>query len=218
MSETEQETTPTPSAPTADEVVHVIDDDEAVRRSLALLLYSAGYRVETYPSAESFLGAMPQSMGGCVVVDVRMPGMDGLQLQEHLTAQGVLLPVVVVTGHADIALAVRAMKAGARDFIEKPYANSRMIEAVTAALASGRLDLNRARRAADARARVARLSSREHAVLHELVQGRPNKLVAHALNISARTVEIHRANMMDKLGVRSLSEAVRIFIAAGLDA
>jgi two-component system response regulator FixJ len=201
----------------ADEAVHVIDDDEAVRRSLALLLYSAGYTVETYPSAESFLGAVPQTMSGCIVVDVRMPGMDGLQLQEHLTAQGVLLPVVVVTGHADIALAVRAMKAGARDFIEKPYANSRMIEAVTAALASGRLDLNRARRASDARARVSRLSSREQAVLHELVQGRPNKLVAHALNISPRTVEIHRANMMEKLGVRSLSEAVRIFIAAGLD-
>ncbi len=156
-------------------------------------------------------------MDGCVVVDVRMPGMDGLQLQEQLTAQGVHLPVVVVTGHADIALAVRAMKAGARDFIEKPYTNERMIEAVTAALASGRLDLTRARRASEARLRVARLSAREHAVLRELVSGRPNKMIAHALSISPRTVEIHRANMMEKLGVRSLSEAVRIFIAAGLD-
>jgi two-component system, LuxR family, response regulator FixJ len=205
------------AAQVGDECVHVIDDDEAVRRSLALLLFSADYAVETYASAEGFLDATPQSMGGCVVVDVRMPGVDGLQLQEHLTALGVHLPVVVVTGHADIALAVRAMKAGARDFIEKPYTNERMIEAVTAALASGRLDLTRARRASEARARVGRLSAREHDVLRELVGGRPNKLIAHALAISPRTVEIHRANMMEKLGVRSLSEAVRIFIAAGLD-
>jgi two-component system, LuxR family, response regulator FixJ len=202
---------------TDDETVHVIDDDEAVRRSLALLLFSAGYAVETYASAESFLDALPQTMGGCIVVDVRMPEMDGLQLQEHLASHAVHLPVVVVTGHADIALAVRAMKAGARDFIEKPYTNERMIEAVTAALASGRLDLTRARRASEARVRVARLSAREQDVLRELVAGRPNKLIAHALNISPRTVEIHRANMMEKLGVRSLSEAVRTFIAAGLD-
>ena len=202
----------------AGEIVHVVDDDEAVRRSLALLLFSADYAVATYASAEGFLAAVPQTLGGCVVVDVRMPGMDGLQLQEHLTLLGVHLPVVVVTGHADIALAVRAMKAGARDFIEKPYTNERMIEAVSAALSSGRLDLTRARRSSEARTRVERLSAREHDVLRELVAGRPNKLVAHALNISPRTVEIHRANMMEKLGVRSLSEAVRIFIAAGLDA
>jgi two-component system response regulator FixJ len=200
-----------------DEAVHVIDDDEAVRRSLALLLFSEGYAVRTYPSAEHFLDAMPETMGGCVVVDVRMPGMDGLQLQEHLNAHGVHLPVVVVTGHADITLAVRAMKAGARDFIEKPYTNERMIEAVTSALASGRLDLTRVRRASEAQSRIERLSSRELDVLRELVAGRPNKLIAHSLNISPRTVEIHRANMMEKLGVRSLSEAVRIFIAAGLD-
>jgi two-component system response regulator FixJ len=192
------------------EAVHVIDDDEAVRRSLALLLFSAGHTVKTYASAEGFLDALPQTMDGCIVVDVRMPGMDGLQLQEHLALSGVHLPVVVVTGHADIALAVRAMKAGARDFIEKPYTNERMIEAVS-------LDLTRARRSSDARMRVERLSAREHDVLRELVAGRPNKLVAHALSISPRTVEIHRANMMEKLGVRSLSEAVRIFIAAGLD-
>ncbi len=199
------------------EIIHVIDDDEAVRRSLALLLFSSGHAVETYASAESFLDAAPETMGGCAVVDVRMPGMDGLQLQEQLTARGAHLPVVVVTGHGDVALAVRAMKAGARDFIEKPYTNERMIEAVSAALASGRLDLTRARRSSEARMRVERLSAREADVLRELVAGRPNKLVAHALSISPRTVEIHRANMMEKLGVRSLSEAVRIFIAAGLD-
>jgi two-component system response regulator FixJ len=200
-----------------DEAVHVIDDDEAVRRSLALLLFSEGHAVRTYASAELFLSAIPETLSGCVVVDVRMPGMDGLQLQEHLNAHGVHLPVVVVTGHADISLAVRAMKAGARDFIEKPYTNERVIEAVAMALASARLDLTRVRRASEAQARVERLSMREQAVLTELVAGRPNKLIAHALNISPRTVEIHRANMMEKLGVRSLSEAVRIFIAAGLD-
>jgi two-component system response regulator FixJ len=205
------------AAQVGDECVHVIDDDEAVRRSLALLLFSEGYTVRTYASAENFLDAAPQTLGGCVVVDVRMPGMDGLQLQEHLTAQSVHLPVVVVTGHADIALAVRAMKAGARDFLEKPYTNERMIQAVAAALASGRLDLTRVRRTSEAQARIERLSSREQGVLRELVAGHPNKLIAHALNISPRTVEIHRANMMEKLGVRSVSEAVRIFIAAGLD-
>jgi two-component system response regulator FixJ len=194
-----------------------VDDDEAVRRSLALLLFSAGYGVETYASAESFLAARPETLGGCVVADVRMPGMDGLQLQEHLRVHGIRLPLVVVTGHPDIALAVRAMKAGARDFIEMPYTNERMIEAVTEALASGRLDRTRVRRTHEALARIERLSGREQDVLRELVAGRPNKLIAHALAISPRTVEIHRANMMEKLGVRSLSEAVRIFIAAGLD-
>jgi two-component system response regulator FixJ len=199
------------------EVIHVIDDDEAVRRSLALLLFSAGYKSVTHASAEGFLNALIVETAGCAIVDVRMPGMDGLALQEYLTAHDIHLPVVVVTGHADIALAVRAMKAGARDFIEKPYANERMIEAVRAALESGRADLARARRGSDARARVSRLSARERDVLRELVAGRPNKLIAHVLNISPRTVEIHRANMMEKLAVRSLSEAVRIFIAAGCD-
>jgi two-component system, LuxR family, response regulator FixJ len=201
----------------AGEVVHVVDDDEAVRRSLALLLFSVGYTVRTHESGEAFLDAFDDTASGCVVVDVRMPGMDGLTVQQHLLTRGATLPVVVVTGHGDIALAVRAMKAGARDFIEKPYANDRMIEAVEAALASGRLDQTRARRIGDAQARIRRLSAREHDVLRELVAGRPNKLVAHALNISPRTVEIHRANMMEKMGVRSLSEAVRIFVAAGLD-
>ncbi|MBS0560138.1 MAG: response regulator transcription factor [Proteobacteria bacterium] len=199
------------------ETVHVIDDDEAVRRSLALLLAAAGYPVETHASAEDFLRVATPGMAGCAIVDIRMPGMDGLALQEHMTAEGLHLPVVVVTGHADIALAVRAMKAGARDFIEKPYTNERMIEAVHGALDSGRQDVARARRLSDARSRIGRLSGREQDVLRELVAGRPNKLVAYALSISPRTVEIHRANMMEKLGVRSLSEAVRLFIAAGLD-
>jgi len=199
------------------EVVHVVDDDEAVRRSLALLLVSVGYTVETHASAEAFLHVLTPGAAGCAVVDIRMPGMDGLALQEQITALGIHLPVVIVTGHADIGLAVRAMKAGARDFIEKPYANERMIEAVQTALQTGRQDVIRAQRSTDAQARIGRLSAREQAVLRELVAGRPNKVVAYALNISPRTVEIHRANMMEKLGVRSLSEAVRIFIAAGLD-
>ena len=199
------------------EKVHVIDDDEAVRRSLALLLAAAGYAVETHASAEDFLRVATPSTAGCAIVDIRMPGMDGLALQEHMTAEGLPLPVVVVTGHADIALAVRAMKAGARDFIEKPYTNERMIEAIQAALDGARHDAARARRISDARTRIGRLSAREQDVLRELVAGRPNKLVAYALSISPRTVEIHRANMMEKLGVRSLSEAVRLFIAAGFE-
>jgi len=185
--------------PTDGLVVHVVDDDEAVRRSLALLLTSFGLTAETYDSAESLLADLHNLAAGCLVVDVRMPGMDGL---------------LVVTGHADVGLAVKAMKAGAHDFIEKPYSDADLLASVRSALARVADTRHSGMVVEAARARIAILTPRERDVLMRLVEGRPNKVIAHELGISPRTVEIHRANMMEKLACRSLAEAVRLAIAA----
>jgi two-component system, LuxR family, response regulator FixJ len=195
-------------------VVHVVDDDEAVRRSLALLLTSFGLTAETYASAEFLLAELDHLAPGCLVVDVRMPGMDGLELQRVLQERGCVYPVLVVTGHADVGLAVKAMKAGALDFIEKPYTDSAVIDAVRAALSRVVDSRQSGMMIEAARARIAMLTPRERDVLMRLVEGRPNKVIAHELGISPRTVEIHRANMMEKLGCRSLAEAVRLAISA----
>jgi two-component system response regulator FixJ len=196
-------------------VVHVVDDDEAVRRSLAMLLGSFGITAITHESAEAVLDVLPTLRPGCLVVDIRMPGMDGLALQQELSDRGCRLPVIVVTGHADVGLAVRAMKAGAVDFIEKPYSEEDVLHAVTTALAR-MADARQSFATAEAAgARIAGLTPRERDVLGRLVDGRPNKVIAHELGISPRTVEIHRANLMEKLGCRSLAEAVRVAITAG---
>lgn len=203
----------------SESLVHVVDDDEAVRRSLAMLLRSAGHAAATYPSAEALLETVASPGGlaaGCIIVDVRMRGMDGLSLIEALTRRGVGLPVVVVTGHGDIPLAVRAMRAGAQDFIEKPYSEERILEAVGTALASMRVTDQRRMLKLKAQAQVAALSPREGEVLAALVAGKANKVIGFELGISPRTVEVHRAKLMEKLGVRSLPEAVRIGLAAGL--
>lgn len=200
-------------------LVHVVDDDEAVRRSLAMLLDSMNLRVTTYPSAEALLAAVGTPEGleaGCILVDVRMEGMDGLSLIEALRRQGVTLPVVVVTGHADVPLAVRAMRAGAMDFVEKPYSEERILEAVGSALTALRIADQRRVLEIQAEAQVAALSPRESEVLAALVAGKANKVIGFELGISPRTVEVHRANLMEKLGVRSLPEAVRIGLAAGI--
>jgi two-component system response regulator FixJ len=200
-------------------LVHVVDDDEAVRRSLALLLESTNLRVTTYPSAEALLAVAGTAEGleaGCILVDVRMEGMDGLSLIEALRRQGVTLPVVVVTGHADVPLAVRAMRAGAMDFVEKPYSEERILEAVASALTALRTADQRRSLEIQAEAQVAALSPRESEVLAALVAGKANKVIGFELGISPRTVEVHRANLMEKLGVRSLPEAVRIGLAAGI--
>ncbi len=197
-------------------LVHVVDDDEAVRRSASMLLASCGLEAQTHASAEELLSRLDGLRPGCLVIDIRMPGMDGLALQLELAARGSRLPVIVVTGHADVGLAVRAMKAGAVDFIEKPYSVEDLINAVTTAL-SRMADTRQTLAHADAAAqRVASLTPRERDVLIRLVEGRPNKVIAHDLGISPRTVEIHRANLMEKLGCRSLAEAVRVAIAAGI--
>lgn len=200
-------------------LVHVVDDDEAVRRSLAMLLDSMNMRATTYSSAEALLAiaGTPEGLeAGCVLVDVRMEGMDGLSLIEALRRLGVTLPVVVVTGHADVPLAVRAMRAGAMDFVEKPYSEERILEALAAALTVLRTADQRRALEIQAEAQVATLSPREAEVLVGLVAGKANKVIGFELGISPRTVEVHRANLMEKLGVRSLPEAVRIGLAAGI--
>ena len=221
------------AVPTA--LVHIVDDDDAMRRSLSLLLRSAGYATETHASAEALLAALgkeaerrsaapgPPSPPACAVVDVLMPGgMDGIALQEELVRRGTALPVVVVTGQADVPLAVRAMRAGALDFVEKPYPKERILTAVAGALraaaTAGPPDAGAAANPApEAVARLAALSPRERMVLRGIVQGGPNKVIAYELGISPRTVEAHRAAMMEKLGARSLAEAVRVALAAGMD-
>jgi two-component system, LuxR family, response regulator FixJ len=200
-------------------IVHIVDDDEAVRRSLAMLLGSLQQPSATYESAAELLAAAAAPGGlapGCVLVDVRMDGMDGISLIESLQRQGVGLPIVVVTGHGDVPLAVRAMRAGAMDFVEKPYSEERILEAVEGALAALRETDQRRLLERQASAQVAGLSPREAEVLAALVAGKANKVIAFELGISPRTVEVHRAHLMEKLGVRSLPEAVRIGLAAGI--
>lgn len=194
--------------------VYVVDDDAAVRDALRMLLQSEGMRAETYASAEQFLGAYQPQTTGCLLVDVRMPGMSGLELQETLAARGVRLPVIVITGHGDVAMAVRAMKAGAVDFIEKPFDNAALLECLRNTLARTADARKHAAELAEMIARLALLTPREREVMEFLVAGKPNKVIAADLGISARTVEVHRAKIMEKLKARSLADVVRIALAA----
>jgi two-component system response regulator FixJ len=200
-------------------LVHLVDDDQDVLKSLALLLRTAGHRVATHPDAMHLLEALDAGAeGGCAVVDVRMPGMDGLALARAIKSRSAPLPVVIVTGHADVALAVRAMREGAVDLIEKPYDEARMLDAVAAALASGAAVTSRRRDHDLAVRRLTVLSAREREVFDCLVEGMSNKQVATRLGISVRTAEVHRANLMEKLGADGLPAMVKLAIAAGRDA
>jgi two-component system, LuxR family, response regulator FixJ len=198
-------------------VVHVIDDDEAVRESLAFLLRSADLDVSTYESATAFLAALPQVEPGCVITDVRMPGLSGTELLQKLKEMGVAMPVIVMTGHGDVPLAVEAMKMGATDFFEKPFDDEALLASVRSSLGSwGEKEAKEAERA-DVRARLESLSPRERDVLKGLVAGHPNKTIAFDLGISHRTVEIYRANVMTKMKAASLSELVRMALFNGQD-
>ena len=196
--------------------IYVVDDDAAVRDSLALHLDAAGFTVSTYPSARAFLDEAASLPAGCVISDVRMPEIDGLELQNRLTEMHLNFPVIIVTGHADVALAVRAMKAGAVDFIEKPFVGDTILNSIK--LAQSRFAEQRESEAAAeaARARLAALTPREHDVFEELVRGKQNKVIAFDLNISPRTVEVHRARVLEKVQAHSLSELVRLALAAGV--
>jgi two-component system response regulator FixJ len=196
--------------------VHVIDDDDAVRDSLGFLFDSAGLPVVTYDSAAAFLAVAPELVGGCVVTDVRMPSMGGIALLKRLREIGVALPVIVITGHADIALAVEAMKSGAVDFMEKPFDDEAMLRAVRSALLRHGQSIEEGQARAAIRQRLATLSGREQQVLEGLVAGLANKRIAHELNISPRTVEIYRAHVMTKMEAASLSELVRMALVAGV--
>ena len=198
--------------------VYVVDDDEAVRDSLSALLEACGYKVHAFGLAQTFLDVAPSLAPGCLIADIRMPEMDGLELQQRLHERSLSFPTIVVTGHGDVPLAVRAMKAGALDFIEKPFSSQAILDSVAAALARLQPEDERDPAAAAAAAKVELLSAREREVLQGLLAGLPNKSIAYDLAISPRTVEIHRARVMDKMGARSLSELVRLALAAGLQA
>jgi len=199
----------------SNDIVHVIDDDTDVRQSLAFLLSTAGFAVRVHESASAFLQILSEVQEGCIVTDVRMPGVDGIELQRRLAADGVKLPVIVMTGHGDIALAVDAMKAGAIDFIEKPFDDDVLIAAIKTALARRAGDRERHARAAEVRDRMKLLSERERQVMEGLIAGKPNKIIAYELGISARTIEIYRANVMTKMQADSLSALVRMALFEG---
>lgn len=197
-------------------IIHLVDDDESIRRSASFMLRTSGFVVKTYASGDEFLKDSKAIEPGCILLDVRMPGLDGLEVQQALKARGILFPVIVMTGHGDVSVAVQAMKQGASDFIEKPFEKAVLLGAIEAGFERLEKSAKRLARADEAKARLKALTSRELDVMKGLVRGHPNKTIAYDLGISPRTVEIHRANMMTKLEVISLSDALRIAFAAGL--
>jgi len=200
----------------SDRVVHVIDDDQAVRQSLAFLLGTMNVAVRTYESAVAFLDALPNVEPGCIISDVRMPDVDGIELLRRMRSLDSSMPVIMITGHGDVPLAVAAMKAGAVDFLEKPFDDEVVLAAVRSALDQHRKDSRREAERSEIQQRLASLSDRERQVLEGLVAGHPNKTIAYDLGISPRTVEIYRANVMTKMNAASLSELVRMALIAGV--
>ena len=196
--------------------VLIVDDDKGVRASLAALLRTAALEVETYGSGPEFLQAWIPERCGCVLIDVRMPGMSGLQLQSQLAEQGITLPVIVITGHADVPMAVAAMRAGAVDFIEKPFDDDTIISSVQRALGISLKLRDEGLSATALKASIARLTTRERDVLLQVVAGKPNKVIAHELGISIRTVEVHRARVMEKLNASNLPHLIRMAVVAGI--
>lgn len=197
-------------------LVHVVDDEDAVRRSVGFLLRTSGFDVQSHASGVAFLKEVKAAEPGCVLLDVRMPEIDGLEVQQQMAQRGVGWPVVILTGHGDVPIAVQAMKAGAVDFLEKPFDKASLLRALTAGFAIFDRHDAAAASAQEAATRIAALTPREQDVLRGLADGLPNKTIAFDLGISPRTVEVHRANLMTKLGVHSLSEALRLAFAAGL--
>lgn len=202
---------------TNEPTIFIVDDDEAVRDSLKALLESAGLKVQAYGSGQEFLNANDPSRSGCLLLDIRMPDMSGLEVQEELVAKQDNLPIIMITGHGDIPIAVKAMKAGAFDFIEKPFKDEVILDSLRRALGLDEQFRRKESSAIDVGARVALLTPRERDVLEQLVIGRQNKVIAFDLGISPRTVEVHRARVMEKMKARSLSHLVRMALAAGIN-
>ncbi len=196
-------------------VVHVVDDDPGLRRSLRFLLDSVGWRVQLHASAEEFLDfAVLPTQPSCLLLDIRMPSMSGLELQQVLRERGIVLPILFMTGHADVSMAVQAMKSGAIDFIEKPFNDQKVLDAVAAAIRRSAEALDDEARRQAAQAMLVQFSPREQEVAHQVAQGLPNKQIAGNLNISEKTVHIHRQHVMEKAGVSSAAELARLMLRA----
>ena len=201
--------------PTPDQtLIHIVDDDEALRRSLLFLFDSVGWRAQAYASADEFLAAYRPGAPGCLVLDIRMPGMSGLELQQALRARGHVLPVIFITGHGDVSLAVQAMKQEACDFLEKPFKDQALLDAVGQAVRRSRDDLAVEARRSQAHALLERLSPREREVARRVARGLPNKLIARELDISEKTVHVHRQHVMEKTHTGSAAELARLMLRA----
>lgn len=203
---------------TADIVVHVVDDEEAVRNSLAFLLTTSGFAVRTHASAASFLEVAGSIRNACLITDLRMPDVDGVELLRRLKAAGAMLPAIVVTGHGDVQMAVEAMKNGALDFIEKPFSDTVLIDSIGRAVEMASSQIDAESTAARTRERLASLSDREFQVLERVVLGQPNKTIGYELGLSPRTVEVYRAGLMNKMQAKSLAELVRMVMDIDLGA
>lgn len=197
-------------------LIHIVDDEDAIRRSLDFLLRTAGYRVERWPNGEAFLKGADNSVSACVVLDVRMPGIDGLEVQARMSAVGLNFPVIMLTGYGDISLAVQAMRAGAANFLEKPFDRETLLRSLEAAFVQITDRGSRLEQVEWARTQLGKLTEREREILDGLACGYPNKTIAYDLRISPRTVEVYRANVMTKLEVSNFADALRIAFAAGL--
>ncbi len=197
--------------------VFVVDDDQAMRNSLKWLIESVGVHVESYPSADEFLARFQSGRSGCLVLDVRMPGMSGLDLQEHLAEHNIKIPVVIITGHGDVPMAVRAMKHGAIDFIEKPFNDEVLLDAIRRAIAFEEHQRTHNSEHREVKERLSHLTPREREVMIMVTEGASNKEIANQLGVSAKTIEAHRARVMEKMQARSLAELVRMVLSVSDD-
>lgn len=193
-------------------VVYIVDDDDGMRRALTVLMTTVGYQAAAFARPSEFLAKYDPNQPGCLVLDVRMPEMSGLQVQQHLNRSGSILPVILITGHGDIPMAVQAMKDGAFDFLQKPFRDQDLLDRINAALKQDAENRESIERLADLRARVESLTPREREVMELVVDGRANKVIAIDLGLSERTVEIHRANVMEKMGARSVAHLVKMHL------
>lgn len=199
---------------TQESIVYIVDDDQAIRHAMGLLLKSVGLRHQVFTSADEFLESHTGNNDGCLVLDIRMPGLSGLELQQKLIEMGSSLPIIFISGHGDIPMAVDAMQKGAFDFIQKPFRDQELLDRISEALSTARkLEVERGHRI-EVQNRIATLTKREHEVLDLVVTGKPNKIIAHELGVSQRTIEIHRARVMEKMCAKSLAELVRMHMAA----
>ncbi|PHR92793.1 MAG: DNA-binding response regulator [Robiginitomaculum sp.] len=196
--------------------VYILDDDEAVRDSMSALLDSYGFEQKVFSSANTFLAEVSPEYAGCLLLDIRMPEMDGLEVLQRLVKDGIKLPVIIITGHGDLPMAVKAMKAGAVDFIEKPFEEDVLVESVRRAMAIGEKIYLEKTEQKNLQSRIERLTPREHEVLVHIASGRQNKVIAYDMGISPRTIEIHRARVIEKMQARNLSHLVRMAIEAGV--